>query len=115
MGQLLPVEVIERAQSPEYDLKDLQAFISAQEKRLSEKADNANDNERSASHLDGEQLLNKARRADSSLDALYRGNWKGRYASQSEAAGRRAIVHQLPGRSELIDHQRAASATEPSF
>ena len=61
MGQLLPVEVIERAQSPEYDLEDLQAFVSAQEKQLSEKADNAKDNERSASPLDGEQLFNKAR------------------------------------------------------
>ena len=85
MGQLLPVEVIERAQSPEYDLKDLQAFVSAQEKRPSEKADNAKDNERSASHLDGEQLLGKARRADPLLDALYCGDWKVRYPSQSEA------------------------------
>ena len=86
MGQLLPVEVIERTQSPEYDLKDLQAFISAQEKRPSEKADNANDNERSASPLAGEQqLLDKARRADPLFDALYCGNWKGRYTSQSQA------------------------------
>ena len=32
-----------------------------------------------------EQLLNKARRTDPVLDALYRGDWKGRYPSQSEA------------------------------
>ena len=85
MGQLLPVEVIERAQSPEYDLMDLRTFVCAQEDRLSAKADDAEDSERRASHLDGEQLLDKARRADPLLDALYCGDWKGRYASQSEA------------------------------
>ena len=84
-GQLLPVEVIERAQSPEYDLKDLREFVSAQEKQLSEKADDAEDNERLASRLDEEQLLDKARRADPLFDALYHGDWMGRYASQSEA------------------------------
>ena len=85
-GQLLPVEVIERAQSPEYNLKDLRAFIFAQEDLLSAKADNAENNERRAPRLDAEQLLlDKARRTDSSLDALYRGDWKGRYPSQSEA------------------------------
>ena len=85
-GQLLPVEVIERAQSPEYDLKDLRAFVSAQEKRPPEKDDSAEDNERHAPRFDAEQkLLDKARRADPLLDALFRGDWKGRYASQSEA------------------------------
>jgi hypothetical protein len=86
MGQLLPVEVIERAQSPEYDLMDLRTFVCAQEDRLSAKVDISEDNEGSASPFDEEQqLLDKARRADPSLDSLFRGDWKGRYPSQSEA------------------------------
>ena len=85
-GQLLPVEVIDRVESPEYDLEDLRAFISAQEMRHSEMADNAEDNERSAPRFNAEQkLLDKARRSDPVLDALYHGDWKGRYPSQSEA------------------------------
>lgn len=54
MGQLLPVEVIERPESPEYDLKDLRAFVHTQEKRLSAKG-HIECNERRASRLNEEQ------------------------------------------------------------
>lgn len=86
MGQLLPVEVIERPKSPEYNMKDLREFAYTQESRLSENVDISEDKEGSASPFNEEQrLLDKARRAGPSLDVLYRGDWQGRYPSQSEA------------------------------
>jgi len=86
MGQLLPVEVIDRPKSPEYNMKDLREFAYTQENRLSAKVDISEDKEGSTSSFNEEQqLLAKARRADPSLDALYRGDWQGRYPSQSEA------------------------------